>query len=75
MIPGPPGCRGPMLLLLSTALAGDPCPIPVRFMEVTPSWRERTADLAALKRQRTMYGVTYRGQPVRVSGTPAATHC
>jgi hypothetical protein len=47
-------------LILTTAWAGDPCPIPLTFHEFTPEWRDRAADLAGLQSQKTWLGVTYR---------------
>lgn len=48
-----------LLALLPLGIAGDPCPIDLRFGEYTPSWRDRDADLAALQSQRTLLGVSY----------------
>lgn len=65
------------LLLLPAALAGDPCPIVVQLAEVTPPWRDRTADLAALQSQQLWFGLTYRSRGDTVSvratqpGSPA----
>jgi hypothetical protein len=66
------------LALVAAALAGDPCPIPVRFAAAPPSWRDGPADLAALQSERRWFGLTYRergGQVVVVAtaaGSPAA---
>ena len=58
-------------MLLPAALAGDPCPIGVRFAEVTPPWRDRNADLAALQSQQLWFGLTWghRMDTVRVVAT------
>ena len=66
------------LALVAAALAGDPCPIPVRFAAAPPSWRDAPADLAALTSERRWFGLTYRergGQVAVVAtapGSPAA---
>ncbi|MCB9779386.1 MAG: PDZ domain-containing protein [Alphaproteobacteria bacterium] len=58
----------PLLLLAGPALAGDPCPIDLVFHEATPSWRDREADLAALRSRSWWLGVSYgSGSPVRVT--------
>lgn len=48
------------LLALPVALAGDPCPIDVEVAEVTPPWRDRSADLATLKVTRSWLGLSWR---------------
>ncbi|MBC8423782.1 hypothetical protein H8E07_06625 [bacterium] len=40
------------LLFAASAQAGDPCPIGLTLHEVTPEWRTRVNDLAALESQR-----------------------
>jgi hypothetical protein len=66
------------LLLATAALAGDPCPIDVEVVALTPPWRDREADLAALQTKQTWLGLTYgtRGDHVvvkaTVPGSPAA---
>ena len=54
----------PMTLLfaaaLSTAAAGDPCPISLQFASYTPPWRSQADDLAALQTQRRWTGVSYK---------------
>lgn len=54
---------------MALAWAGDPCPISLEILEHTPAWRDRAADLAALKSERSLYGVTYktRGEKVYVT--------
>jgi hypothetical protein len=63
--------------LVSTAEAGDPCPIGLQLFEVTPEWRDRSEDLGALSSKRTWLGLTYGGnETVRVKAavprSPAA---
>lgn len=63
------------LALVSAALAGDPCPIPVRFAAAAPAWRDADADLAALQTQRRWFGLTYRergGAVVVVAAAPGS---
>lgn len=63
------------LLALPVALAGDPCPIDVEIAAVTPPWRDRTADLAALQSKRTWLGLSWRvsGGAVRVTAVAAGS--
>ncbi len=66
------------LLVSAPAWAGDPCPIGLQLAELTPAWRDRSADLAALQTQRQWLGLSYRGRGGRVvvtarsPGSPAA---
>lgn len=46
-------------LLSLTAVAGDPCPIPIVLHAHTPSWRDGAADLAALTSQARLFGLTW----------------
>jgi hypothetical protein len=66
--------------VLPVARAGDPCPIDVEVAAVTPPWRDRSADLAALQSKRSWLGLSWRasGGAVRVTavgaGSPAEQH-
>jgi hypothetical protein len=51
-----------LTLLAGPAAAGDPCPIALQLFEVTPTWRDRTEDLAALTTQRSWLGLTFGGR-------------
>lgn len=57
-----------LLLMSLPVLAGDPCPISIRVVPITPSWRSAASDLAALESQAALYGVTWgaRGDAVVV---------
>lgn len=59
---------------MALAWAGDPCPITVDFLEYTPSWRDRAADLAALKSKKELYGVTYKTRNKQVQVTRLVPH-
>lgn len=59
-------------LAVPLALAGDPCPIDVELAAVTPPWRDRSADLAALQTQRTWLGLSWRANGGRVRVTAVA---
>ena len=61
--------------MLTTALAGDPCPIEVRVYSYTPPWRDAAADLAALQSHRTLLGLQTheRDNTVRIRGVVPGT--
>lgn len=61
--------------ILTTAWAGDPCPIEMRVFSYTPAWRDAAADLAALQSHRTMLGLQThtRDNGVRIRGVVPGT--